>query len=502
MILFLSISSVLAGNTEPQTNEPILAKIYLKHQTDIGQLAAVGFDLVEVKPDFIKALVSSEQITWLRNRGFTTELLSLSELADWSVTKKAAAGLYHTYNETTTELRQIEASHENIAKVIVLGKSIQGRDILAIKISDNPSLEEEAEPNVLFMGCHHAREWISVEMPLYLANYLVSNYESNPEVKKLVDERETWIVPIVNPDGLEYSQTIYTLWRKNMRDNNGNSFFERSYDGVDLNRNYGYKWGYDDIGSSPYPEDETFRGKNAFSEPETQAIGKLAVAHNFIFAISFHSYGQVMVYPWGYANLDTVDDRLFTDVASKMAFFNGYAYGNAKDGVMYNTNGDVTDWLYAQSGTLGYTIELATAFIPPENQIEQIWLKNKNATLYLLLTADNPRQIYPNIGVFTDKASYSNGDMMKVGIELKHSENAIVVGIGVWVDLPNGDKYWVVHEPYVTVPKGFNYNNLEWKSFVLPTLQPGNYSWHAVVVDAYTMYRMSESKYSWVFNAS
>jgi carboxypeptidase T len=403
----------------------------LGNQNDVREIAARGFDVIDFKPGFNKVLASREQVSRLERSGLKVEYLSLSEVVDESVVGKTNVGLYHTYAETVTELHQIEAFHSNIAKLFVIGKSIQGRDILAIKISDNPAVEEAEEPEVLYMGCHHAREWISVEIPMYLANYLVNNYEVNPAITRLVDERETWIVPIVNPDGLEYSQTTYTMWRKNMRDNDNDSVFDRSNDGVDLNRNYGYKWGYDDIGSSPYPWDETYRGKSAFSEPETQAVANLTVTHDFVFSISYHSYGEVMVYPWGYANLDTPDDKLFTDLAARMARFNGYTYGNAKDCIMYNTNGDASDWLYAYSGTLAYTFELGTAFIPPETQIQQIWLRNRYASLYLLQIADNPRQIYPAIRVYTDKTEYSQGDEMKVGLELTNPENAIAVGIGV-----------------------------------------------------------------------
>ncbi len=499
LIFVVLIGLIVIWDTEALADQPMLAKIHLESQNDFREIVAMGFDLIEFKPGSVKVLVSRNQVSLLEKSGLEVEFLSLSEVVDASVVGKTNAGLYHTYAETVTELQQIEASHSNIVKLFVIGKSVQGRDIIAIKISDNPAVEEDEEPEVLYMGCHHAREWISVELPMCLANYLVDNYEVDPAITRLVDERETWIVPIVNPDGLQYSQTVYTMWRKNMRDNDNDFVFERSYDGVDLNRNYGYKWGYDNIGSSPYPWDETYRGKSAFSEPETQAVANLTVTHDFVFSISYHSYGEVMVYPWGYKNLDTPDDKLFTDVATRMSNFNGYDYGNAKDGVMYNTNGDATDWLYAYSGTIAYTFELGTAFIPPETQIEQIWLRNRAASLYLLHIADNPRKIYPAISVYTDKTEYSQGDEMKVGLELTNPENAIAVGIGVWIDLPSGDKHWVVREPYVNLPEGFSYSNTKWKSYVLPSLQPESYSWHAIVVDASTTYMLSESKALWVF---
>lgn len=499
MLLILAVftSLIPIGDSERQRDQPTLAKICVKDQNGAEKIAARNFDVIEVKPDFVKVLASQEELTSAERSGLKVEYLSISEVVDESVLDKADVGLYHTYTEAVSELHQIETLHGDIAKLYVVGKSIQGRDIVAVKISDNPAVEESEEPEVLYMGCHHAREWISVELPMYLVNFLVNNYGIDSAITRLIDERETWVIPIVNPDGLVYSQTVYSMWRKNMRDNDGDSVFERYYDGVDLNRNYAYKWGYDDVGSSPDPGDETYRGESAFSEPETRAVANLTVQHDFVFSISYHSYGEVMVFPWGYANLDTADDKLFADVAAKMANFNGYAYGNAKDGIMYNTNGDVTDWQYAYSGTLAYTFELGTAFIPPESQIEQIWLRNRDASLYLLQIADNPKQIYPAIRVFTDKIVYSAGDVMKVGIELTNPGDALNVGIGVWVDLPSGGKYWVVQEPSVNVPEGYHYSNAAWKTYALPNLQPGSYTWHAMVVDAATVYVFSESKESW-----
>jgi carboxypeptidase T len=320
-----------------------LVEVQLGGKTQCDQLAAMGLDIIAVGSSCMKAYVTDEQVSRLEGMGLTTKEVPLSEVIDESVVGKTGAGLYHTYAETTAELHQIELAHSDVAKVYKIGQSIEGRDILALKISDNPAVEEPSEPEVLYMGCHHAREWISVEMPLHLANYLVNNYGTDPNVTRLVNERQTWIVPIVNPDGLEYSQTVYSMWRKNKRDNNNNGAFDPSYDGVDINRNYGYKWGYDDIGSSPNPADEVYRGEYAFSEPETQAIRSLALQHHFVFSISYHSYGELIIYPWGYKNADTADDKLFTDIAARMSGYNGYVYGNPKDGVIYNTNGDSDD---------------------------------------------------------------------------------------------------------------------------------------------------------------
>ncbi|UCG45129.1 MAG: zinc carboxypeptidase [Candidatus Bathyarchaeota archaeon] len=461
------------------------------------QMLMMDIDIIYSESGVLKALVTKEQKSWLTENGLQVEQLDLTELFDPSVFGVAGAGLYHTYNEVELELHQIELTHGSIAKVFDIGNSIEGREIWAIKISDNPSIEENGEAAVLYMGAHHAREWISVEVPMNLAHYLVNSYGHDPRITNLVDEREVWIVPMVNPDGVEYSQQVYQMWRKNKRDNNRNGHFDPSVDGVDNNRNYGYMWGYDNEGSSPYTWSEMYRGAYAFSEPENQAIRNLVLHRDFVFAVSYHSYGQLMLYPWGYIDADTPDHKLYTDIAAEMARFNGYTFGNAKDDVIYNTNGDADDWLYGERGTLAYTFELGTMFVPPESQIEQIWLNNREPALYLLEIADDPCQIYPAINIYADKSDYSPGDSMEVGLNLTNPQDEVEVGVYVWVDRPNQSKYWILQEPQITIPAGVEYSNPIWRTFSLPLLPAGNYSWHAVVVDPATEYILSESLYHW-----
>ena len=134
-------------------------------------------------------------------------------------------GDYHSYAELETDLFALERKHPLLAKVFDIGDTLEKRDIYALKISDNVSFEEE-EAEVLFLGCHHAREWISVEVPYLLGKYLLENYQTDADVKRLVDSSEIWIVPLVNPDGLEYSIHVYRYWRKNRRDN-GQGVFRR-----------------------------------------------------------------------------------------------------------------------------------------------------------------------------------------------------------------------------------------------------------------------------------
>lgn len=296
-------------------------------------------------------------------------------------------GAYHSTLELESDLRLLERDHPQLAKVVELGQSLEKRKIYALKISDNAALDE-GEPAILFLGCHHAREWISVEVPFLFGKYLLENYDASPEVRDLVDRSEIWIAPIVNPDGLEYTIHVYRYWRKNRRFNADGSY------GVDINRNYDYQWGYDNVGSSPDPASDIYRGTAPFSEPEPDAVRRLFVSRNFQAMISFHSFSQVILYPWGYTNAPTPQeaelDTIARTMSGLMAAVRGtvYAYGRAA-AVLYTTNGDTVDWTFGVAAIPSFTIELPPVdvdhggFFNDEAAIDAIFRENLPAMLYL-----------------------------------------------------------------------------------------------------------------------
>jgi len=296
-------------------------------------------------------------------------------------------GDFHSYRELESDLEALEDAHPGTVKLVVIGTSLEGRNIYAVKLSDDPE-RNDGEPGVLILGCHHAREWISVDVPLLLARYLAENAASDPAVRSLLARGEIWIVPLVNPDGLEYSIDVYRYWRKNRRANSDGSF------GVDLNRNYGYMWGLDDAGSSPSPLSEVFRGTSAFSEPETRAVRDLFLSREFRAVVSFHSFSQAILYPWGYADVATDRDEMLQEIGLEMAGLieavNGRAYicGRAAS-ALYVTNGDTTDWTFAETGVPSYTIELPPVdierggFFNAERDIDGIFRENLPAMLAL-----------------------------------------------------------------------------------------------------------------------
>ncbi len=298
-------------------------------------------------------------------------------------------GAYHTQEETYADMDSIATANPDICQLQSIGLSIEGRDIWALKISDNVSVTED-EPRVLYLGCHHAREVITVEIPLYLMFWLVGNYGSDSLATYLVDNREIWIVPLMNPDGREYVENVGD-WRKNRRDNGDGTY------GVDLNRNWGYMWGYDDIGSSPDPGSEVYRGTAAFSEPETQIIRDLMLNYQFDTCISYHSHGQLIIWAWGYTYDLCPDQDVFVALGDSMAFFNGYAPGPGSS--LYLTNGDSDDWMYGEQLTkdkvFSMTYEVGDEFYPPASEIMTLCEENREASLLAAVFADNVRRVMP-----------------------------------------------------------------------------------------------------------
>jgi carboxypeptidase T len=331
-------------------------------------------------------------------------------------------GTYHSFDEIELELQGIASGYPGITKLMSIGKTYEGRDIWAIKISDNPDIEED-EPEVYFNGGHHAREWMAFEVPLCLINALVENYTTNATIRDIVDSRQIWIVPAVNPDGRVYDgdndPATYVNWRKNRRDNGDGTF------GVDLNRNYGYLWGA--AGASDMTSEEGYRGPYPFSENETSAIRDFVEQHDFVFSISYHSSGQLILYPWGFTKGPSKDDELFASLGAEMskritntADSNRDYYRPIRGSDLYMTSGSDEDWLYAENGVYSFVIELYphwsdffpipdpavsspyNGFHPSADKIIPVCNDNIPAALFLAQIADNPFQVMGHVTLSAD----------------------------------------------------------------------------------------------------
>ncbi|MBN1678049.1 MAG: PKD domain-containing protein [Candidatus Thermoplasmatota archaeon] len=274
---------------------------------------------------------------------------------------------YRNFTTIRSTIYEVESNHSDIVEVHDIGDSwektqgLADRDILAVKISDNVLVDED-EPEVLILALHHAREWVSSELITEAIINITSSYGKDIRTSWLVDNRELWIVPVVNPDGLDYSLTADSMWRKNRRLN-----YDGSY-GVDLNRNYNGSengdpagaWG--GAGSSHTPSDITYCGEAPFSEPETIAIRDLTCSHDFAIELDFHSYGELVMWPWGYTFDKTAADSSLVSIGNQLAAINGYLAAQAIE--LYPTTGDSLDWLYGGADVYPFLFEIGRSFQP------------------------------------------------------------------------------------------------------------------------------------------
>ena len=305
---------------------------------------------------------------------------------------------YHSYDEMVQVLQDAETAYPDIVDVFSIGQSYQGRELWAVKISDNVGTDE-AEPEVLFDSLHHAREHLTLEQTLAILRWLTEGYGTDERITDIVDGRELWIVPSVNPDGAEWDLTgdPYREWRKNRQHNAGST-----HRGTDLNRNYDYKWGCCG-GSSGFTGSSTYRGPAPFSAPETRAMRDFMLSrrvggHQQIqVAISFHTAGEEILWPYGYTKTDiprdmTVDDHAaLKTLGKRMAARNGYTPKQSSS--LYITDGDEIDWAYGRQRIWMYTFELYPNYAkdhspgrhyPRDELIERETERNKDAILYLI----------------------------------------------------------------------------------------------------------------------
>ncbi|HEX6792048.1 MAG TPA: M14 family zinc carboxypeptidase [Candidatus Krumholzibacteria bacterium] len=419
-LLLAGLVCAVAASVASAASDRQLVTVPFKGPRQIEEMKARGIEIIAYTKDGIDVLADPAGVSWLTTRSYQVAVRGPEAAPEpGAAIIDANLGLYHTYDETEFALGALVATYPSLADTIRIGKAYGPtfRNVTAIKISDNVGVDEN-EPEVLYMGNHHARELMSVEIPLRFAEYLLANYGTNSTVTNYVNTREIYLIPVVNPDGLAYVQANHagsatTWWRKNRR-NNGNGTF-----GVDLNRNYSYQWGYDNIGSSSNTASDVYRGPSAFSEPETQAIRNFCAARHFTCFLSYHSYGELLLYPWGYIAGFTPDQKVFAALGAALGAGTNYAVGNAALGTIYITNGDSDDWAYGEivqkNRIFGFTPEVNNTgqggFAPAETYIQPTFDLLLNMNLTLLQYADNPyRVIGPESPQqYVVQAPYANG---------------------------------------------------------------------------------------------
>ena len=342
----------------------------------------LGLDVWEVDPEFVVLQAEEAQAARLEAMGYDVEQLQTADahLSDFA-TERAMTG-YHSAESLEADLRRLAEDNPEVAQLHEIGRSVENRPIWALRLGERRGSSRK----VAFFGCHHAREWISVEVAYLLAEDLLAGAATDP-AREWLQEGEIWVAPMVNPDGHEFTRTDNRLWRKNRRRNANGSF------GVDPNRNYGYMWGtLDNNTTSSVASDDTYFGPRAFSEPETRAVRNLVARELFGGVLTYHSYSQLILYPWGHTEkeiTDVADLREMRDLADDMQQLIGGVHGKTyvakQSSGLYLTAGDTTDWTYGEYDIPSFTVELRPAtvmeggFILPADQIQPCWEENKPA---------------------------------------------------------------------------------------------------------------------------
>jgi len=362
-----------------------------KTQDEIHRLLELNLDVVSLNRErnTVDIIVHDENLALIQSLNFGA-VIKIPDLTAHETELRATGYLddFHTYEQALEAMQTVADNYPDIAQLINIGDSweteqgIAERYIWALKISDSVAVEQ-SEPEALIMGCHHAREIITPEIVLALMHMLVENYGSDPFITHLINHRQIWLVPIVNPDGYTHVLTQDLWWRKNRR-NNGDGTY-----GVDLNRNYSYQWGlFDNWYVNSETSEDVYRGPAPFSEPELLAIKQLVESHNFLIALSFHSYAQEVLYPWGYQTSYTPDHSIFSALADSICRYNGYGKGTSWEalGSSYLTNGSSEDWFYGDTTTkkkcFQLTLEVGTSFHPTPDEVPGQISENIGPCLY------------------------------------------------------------------------------------------------------------------------
>ncbi|GAV41090.1 M14 family metallopeptidase [Streptomyces acidiscabies] len=413
-----------------------------------------GHELSEAVPAkgeaTVEVYLTDQQAGALEKQGVDLTEHTLSAKAERRV-ETASDGVFRKYSGSgglKEEILRTAQENPGLTKVVSIGKTVNGQDILALKLTKGAKKTKDgSRPAVLYASNQHAREWITPEMTRRLMHYYLDNYKNDKRIRKIVDSTELWFLPSANPDGYDYTfkDASTRMWRKNLRDNNGDGVIATG-DGVDLNRNFAYRWGYDDEGSSPNPTSETYRGTAPASEPETKALDSFEKRIGFTYGINYHSAAQLLLYGVGWqVATDTPDDVVYKALAGTPENSAIPGYHPQVSSELYTTNGEADGHASNVNGMAMFTPEMSTCqtasdldpndqwnaadcrsvftFPDDEKLIQQEFAKNIPFALSVAESAGTPDQPKSSLGLkaadltpapFT--TSYSRGADQEVSV--------------------------------------------------------------------------------------
>ncbi|MFZ4714946.1 MAG: M14 family zinc carboxypeptidase [Bacteriovoracaceae bacterium] len=318
---------------------------FADYKVGMVKLQALNLDIagIDIKNSSADVVINEEELRMLEEAGFDVEVRMSTSLM------RSVDSEYKNPAEIEAILKDFNARFPDLTEFKEVGKSLQGRSIFALKISDNAKIHEASEPVILFNGMHHAREVMGPEVALDIIETLLENHGKDPKITHWVDSNEIWVMPMFNVDGNNIVWTKNNMWRKNARGNYG----------VDINRNYPYAWGSCN-GSSGSQGAQDYRGPSPASEPETQVMMNLVKEIRPVFDISYHSYSELVIYPYGCKGKHVPSADVVEKIGKAMGSLLGYKPGTSWE-TLYSTDGGDIDWMYGEYQVIPYVIEVSSS---------------------------------------------------------------------------------------------------------------------------------------------
>jgi hypothetical protein len=437
VLLFVAFAQV--ATAAPPLRDRLNAYKAVVRADQLSTLAAQGFDLTgqrEVAGGVeVDLIMTQSQRAKLEADGIRTRLtrvrrgLTVQQFA----ARQALNGftVWRSWDEPggfRDQMYEIARENRGVAELVRLGRTLQGREILAVRLTAGArKVRDGKRPAVLYSSLQHAREWIASEVNRRLMNWYVDRWNAGDrKIKRLLGKTELWFVLVANPDGYQYTFEGDRLWRKNMRDNDGDGVHTAA-DGVDPNRNWPSHFKYDEEGSSSIFSSETYRGTGPASEPETRALKGLLDRVDFSFHVNYHSVGEWLLYAEGWQiATPTADDPIYFALSGNLdrPAIPGFHPGLSSD-VLYVTNGETTDYAHGETGALAWTPELGDGcpdtecgFVFPDDEaaVQQEFERNIPFALSVARSARDPDDPKSSLGIETKPFYIQSDDPYKDGI--------------------------------------------------------------------------------------
>ncbi|MBM3322853.1 hypothetical protein FJY69_05195, partial [candidate division WOR-3 bacterium] len=399
LVVLAVVAFVAAGSAEPNQ---LIVRVQARSWEELRQhLDFKGTSITIAGADMGRSydlMLEEPDLALVRASGLATEIV-VPDL-DRAAEQAMLDGYYQSYDSLVRVMRWFCAIYSSICRLESIGPTHEGRWAYGVKVSDNPNVDED-EPEVLLVGLHHAREWATPQVCRHILDTLVSNYSSNTAFRNYVDNHETWIFPVINPDGYVYDYPAGRYWRKNRQP------FASSI-GCDPNRNYNgccngnrmADWGSLVPGSatSHLPSSAVFFGASGNWGREINALTEFFKNRTFVCVISYHSYSELVLWPYGHGERtrDSIYYRtLGQGMAAQIQRLGGGYYTPQQSNMLYPTNGGSDDWMYGWAHYIGgfpcmsYTLEVGTAFYQNTSQLDHIQTQNFRGAWHLMVRSDS-----------------------------------------------------------------------------------------------------------------